>query len=65
LLGKSVLDGEILPLDPAKLAEFLSQRFPKDRAAGSRAWIEDPYAKNFPRLLGLGRGGSCQQDSRQ
>ena len=37
LLGKSVLDGDILSLDPAKLAQLLPERLHEDRATGSSA----------------------------
>ena len=51
LLCKSVLDGDILSLDPSKLAEFLSQRFPKDGTTRSSARIQDSHAEDFSRLL--------------
>ena len=53
VLCKSVLDGDILSLDPSKLAEFLSQRFPRDGTTGSSARIQDADAEDFPCLLRL------------
>jgi hypothetical protein len=41
------------PLDPSKLAEFLSQRFPTDGTTGSSVRIQNSYAKDFSRLLRL------------
>ena len=37
LLGKPVLDGDILSLNPSKLAQLLPERFQEDRATGSSA----------------------------
>jgi hypothetical protein len=37
LLGKSVLEGDIFPLDPAKLAQLLPKRLQEDRVTGSSA----------------------------
>ena len=37
LLGKSVLDGDILSLDPSKLAQLLPERLQEDRDTGSSA----------------------------
>ena len=54
VLGKSVLDDEILSLDPLKLAHLLPERLHEDRATRSIAWIEETYAKDFPCLLRLG-----------
>ncbi len=53
LLGKSVLDGDILSLDPAKLAQLLPKRLHEDRATGSSAWIQETYAEDFSCLLRL------------
>jgi len=53
VFGKPVLHGKILSLDPSKLAEFLSQRFPKDGTTGSSARIQDADAKDFSCLLRL------------
>ena len=53
LLAKSVLDGEILSLNPSKLAHLLPERLQEDRATGSSAWIQETYAKDFPCLLRL------------
>ena len=54
LLGKPVLDGDILSLDPSKLAQLLPERLHEDRATGSSAWIQETYAGDFPCLLRLG-----------
>jgi hypothetical protein len=54
LLGKSVLGGDILSLDPPKLLHLLPERLPKNRTAGSSAIIQETYAEDFPRLLRLG-----------
>ena len=37
LLGKPVLDGDILSLDPSKLAQLLPERLHEDRATRSSA----------------------------
>ena len=51
LLGKPVLDGDILSLYPSKLAQLLPEHVQEDRDTGSSAWIEETYAENFSRLL--------------
>src|SRR5436190_17285418 len=51
LLGKPVLDGDVLSLDPAKLVQLLPERLPQYRAAGSSASIQETYAEDFPCLL--------------
>ena len=48
LLGKPVLDGEILSLNPAKLAQLLPERLQEDRATRSSACIQETYAEDFP-----------------
>ena len=53
LLGKAVLDGDILSLYPSKLAQLLPEHVHEHRAAGSITWIQETYAGNFPRLLRL------------
>src|SRR5205085_351157 len=53
LLGKSVLDGEILSLNPSKLAHFLQERVHEDRAAGRTREIQVTDAEDFSRLLRL------------
>jgi hypothetical protein len=50
-LRESVLDGNILSLDPSKLFQLLPERVHEDRAAGSSAIIQKTYAGNFRRLL--------------
>ena len=51
MLSKPVLDGDILSLDPSKLAQLLPERFQEYRATRSSAWIQVTYAEDFPRLL--------------
>ena len=55
LLGKSVLDGDILSLNPSKLAQLLPERVHEDRATGSSACIQETYAEDFPCLLRVER----------
>ena len=67
LLGKSVLDGDILSLNPSKLAQLLPERVHEDRATGSSAWIQETDAEDFSRLLRLGyhcnsKQHRCNQD---
>jgi hypothetical protein len=64
LLGKPVLDGDILSLNPSELAQLLSERLQEDRDTGSSAIIQQTYADDFPRLLRLGRNNGRQQHSR-
>ena len=54
LLGKSVLDGDILSLNPSKLAQLLPERLHEDRATRSSACIQETYAEDFPCLLRVG-----------
>ena len=56
LLGKPVLGGNILSLDPSKLAHLLPERLQEDRDTGSIAWIQESYAEDFFWLLRV-RGG--------
>jgi hypothetical protein len=62
LLGKPILDGDILPVDPPELAHLLPERLRKDRATGSSGSIQETYAGNFPCLLRLGEGSNSEQD---
>jgi hypothetical protein len=50
-LPKSGLDGEIIALVPAKLAQLLPERLQPDRDSGSRAIIQVTYAEDFSGLL--------------
>ena len=43
LLGKPVFDGEMLTLNPTKLAHLLLERVDEDRANGSSARVQEPY----------------------
>ena len=54
LLGKPVLDGDILSLNPSKLAQLLPERVHEDRATRSSAIIQETYAEDFSCLLRLG-----------
>jgi hypothetical protein len=54
LLGKPILDGDILPLDPSKLAHLLAERLQEPCHTRSSAWIQETYAGDFPRLLRVG-----------
>ena len=51
LLGKPILDRNIFPLNPAKLAQLLSERIDEDRPSRSSATIQEPDAKDFSCLL--------------
>jgi hypothetical protein len=51
LLGKPILDGDILSLNPSKLAQLLSERVQEDRATGSSAIFQITDAGNFRCLL--------------
>jgi hypothetical protein len=53
LLGKSVLDGDVFPFDPTKLAEFLPECLQKPCHTRSSAWIQETDTEYFSRLLGL------------
>ena len=61
LLGKPVLDGDILSLNPSKLAQLLPERLQEDRATRSSACIQETYAEDFPCLLRVGGEHSKQQ----
>ena len=61
LLGKPVLDGDILSLNPPKLAQLLPERVHEDRATRSSAWIQETYAKDFSRLLRVGGTRKAQR----
>ena len=65
LLGKPVLDGDILSLNPAKLAQLLPERLHENRATRSSAWIQETYAEDFLCLLRLGGRNSKQEDSKR
>jgi hypothetical protein len=53
LLGKSVLEGDILSLNPSKLAQLLPEHLHEARTTRSSAYIQVTYAENFPCLLRL------------
>ena len=48
LLGKPILDGDILPLNPSKLAQLLPERLHEDRATRSSAIIQETDTDDFP-----------------
>ena len=48
LLGKSILDGDIFSLNPAKLAQLLPEPVQEDGVAGSCAWLQVSDAEDFP-----------------
>jgi hypothetical protein len=65
LLGKSVLNSDILSFDPPKFVQLLPKRFYKHRATGRGAYIQETYAKDFSCLLRLGHSpteGERQSD---
>jgi hypothetical protein len=65
LLGKSVLDADVLSLDPAKLGHFLPERRQQTRDTGSATCVEKAYAEDFPRLLcldGTAKGEHREED---
>jgi putative heme degradation protein len=51
LLGKPILDGDVLPFNPSEFAQLLAESLHEDRATRSDAWIQVTDAKNFSRLL--------------
>src|SRR5262245_1965695 len=55
MLGKPILDGDVLPLNPAKLGQLLPERLREDPDTGSRAIIQETYAEDFPCLLRVNR----------
>jgi hypothetical protein len=62
LLGKSVLDGDVFPFDPTKLAEFLPECLQKPCHTRSSAWIQETDAE-YSRLLRLGRHAKRKEQS--
>ena len=56
LLGKSVLDDNVLPLDPTMVAQLLAERVQLNRATGSSTWIQVTDASDFPWLLRVSEG---------
>src|SRR5262249_60385188 len=59
VLVKPEGNGDILPLNPAKLVQLLPERVHEHRHPRSSACIEEPYAEDFPCLLRVGHG--CAQ----
>src|SRR5437879_1836475 len=51
LIRKSVLDGDILSLNPSKLAQLLPERLHEHRHTRSSARIQETYVRNFSCLL--------------
>src|SRR5262245_65294911 len=64
VLSKPVLDGDILSLNPSKLAQLLPERLQEDRATGGSAIIQETYARDFPCLLRLGECTYGEQEKR-
>src|SRR5262245_40360427 len=50
-LCEPILNGDILSLDPAQLVHLSPERVHHDRHTGSIAWIQEPNAEDFSRLL--------------
>jgi hypothetical protein len=63
LLGKPVLDGEILSFNPPKLAQLLPERLNEYRHTRSSASIQETDAEDFPCLLRLGRPAKRKEQS--
>jgi hypothetical protein len=61
LLAESVLESDILPLNPSKLAQLLVERIDEHRHAGSSALIQETYAESFSLLLRLDERTKCKQ----
>ena len=62
--GKPVLEGDILSLDPTKLAQLLPERVHEDRAYQKQCYdIQETYAKDFPCLLRVGGKAMSQEHS--
>jgi hypothetical protein len=53
-LRESVIDADILSLNPSKLAQLLPEYVHEDRATGSSAIIQKTYAESLALLLRLG-----------
>jgi hypothetical protein len=53
LLRKPILDGDILALDPSKLAQLLPERLTRT-ALSEAVLIQETETENFSRLLRLG-----------
>jgi hypothetical protein len=51
LIRKPVLDGDVFSFNPSKLAQLLPERVNENRAAGSSASFQEPYAEDFSCLL--------------
>jgi hypothetical protein len=54
LIGKSVLDGNVLSFNPSKLAELLRKRVYENRATGRSGSLQVTDAEDFSRLLRRG-----------
>jgi hypothetical protein len=51
LLGKSILNGDILSLNSPKLAQLLPECIDENRHARGSAYFQKTYAEDFSRLL--------------
>jgi hypothetical protein len=65
LLGKSVLNGDILSLNPTELAQLLPKHVHEHSHTRSSAWIQETDTKDFSRLLRLGEKNIKQKDSKR
>src|SRR5262249_17464134 len=65
MLGKPIFDCDILPFDPAKLAQLLPECVQENCHTGSSAIIQETYAGDFPCLLRVGKRNICQKKSCQ
>src|SRR5262245_58507688 len=63
MLGKPILDGDILSLDPAKLAQLLPECVHEDRATRSSAIVQETNAGGFSRLLRLNWNAQRNENS--
>jgi hypothetical protein len=66
LLGKPIIDGDILSLNPSKLAQLLPKRVQEDCDTRSGAIIQETDAEDFSLLLRLsGRAKRKEHGAKQ
>ena len=65
LLGKSIFNADIFPLNPAKLPQLLPEHVHVDRATRSIAWIQETDAKDFVFLLRVDGTAKHKEQSTQ
>jgi hypothetical protein len=63
LLGKPIIDGDILSLNPSMLAHLLPERLQEDRNTRSSAIIQETYAEDFSCLLRVGGNAKRKEQS--